>query len=70
VCADGADSVEVVSAKLMRALMAISMPDLKSMGQETYNNFILASVQLPTGLQQQANGAAGVCRPPYLSTDI
>jgi hypothetical protein len=27
-------------------------------------------VQLPTGLQQQANGAAGVCRPPYLSTDI
>jgi len=59
VCADGADSVEVVSAKLMRALMAISMPDLKSMGQETYNNFILASVQLPTGLQQQANGAAG-----------
>jgi len=55
VCTDGA-AAGPVRAKLMRAMMAISMPDLKSMGQETYNSFILASVELPTGLEQQADG--------------
>eukprot|EP00656_Telonema_subtile_P054962 TRINITY_DN834_c0_g1_i5.p1 TRINITY_DN834_c0_g1~~TRINITY_DN834_c0_g1_i5.p1 ORF type:complete len:168 (-),score=49.15 TRINITY_DN834_c0_g1_i5:152-655(-) len=31
--------------------MAISLPDIPAMGAETYNNFMLASVQLPTGVQ-------------------